>query len=179
MEPTPSDVRTGALAALTALVLILCSTFFLGPASQLRSITHGLQMPGLVFLATPTMVDGYLNALGEAGRAIYTRATWFDFGNALMLAIAGRMVIRWLATLLPSDARWPRLMIMVPVAAGLSDILENIVTLRSIGAFPALSPSLLPWITNLKLLLIFLTLLSIAGLAAIALRLRRLAPLSL
>jgi hypothetical protein len=178
MDTTPSQHARSALATLTLLLLSLGGTFLLGPAAQLRRLSSQLQ-PDLAFLATPSMMDVYLRTLGETGRQLYARAEWFDFANALMVPLAGAVVIRWLATQLPADVRWPRLLMLLPILAGTLDIVENALILRTLGAYPALSPSILPWITSVKLLLILGTLLSIAALAAIALRLRRLAPVEL
>lgn len=179
MEPTPVDYARAALAALVVLCSTLFTTFVLGPAGNLPELSGGQMQPDLAFLATPSMTDIYLRTLGDAGRVVYTRAEWFDFANALMMIVAGMMIIRWLATLLPSDVRWPRLLMLLPLAAGLLDMVENLLLLRAVKAFPALSPSILPWITSAKLLLILGTLVAIAALAAIALRLRRLAPVQL
>lgn len=179
MDPTPSDVARSALGTLVVLILSLSGTFLLGPAGHLRELAGGQVQPDLAFLATPSMMDSYLRVIGEAGRQAYTQAEWYDFANALMIAVAGSLIIRWLATLLPPDTRWPRLIMVLPLSAGLLDIIENTMILRALKAYPALSPSILPWITSVKLLLIVATLLAIAGLAAIALRLRRLAPVQL
>jgi hypothetical protein len=179
MDPTSSAHARSALATLVLLLLSLAGTFLLGPASQLRGLAGGQLQPDLAFLATPAMLDGYLRALGEAGRQLYGRAEWLDLANALMVALAGGFIIRWLASQLPTDARWPRWLILLPALAGLLDLLENALILRSLRAYPALSPSILPWITSAKLLLILGTLLAIAALAAIALRLRRLAPVEM
>jgi hypothetical protein len=179
MEPTPAASARGAFAALFVLCVTLIATFVLGPAAHLPALAGGQTQPDLAFLAPPSMTDIYLSSLGDAGRVLYTRAEWFDFANALMVIAAGSLIIRWLATLLPDDVRWPRLLMVLPLAAGLLDVVENLLLLRAVKAYPALSPSILPWITSLKLVLILFTLLAIASLAAIALRLRRLAPVEL
>ncbi|HWA17248.1 MAG TPA: hypothetical protein VG817_12485, partial [Gemmatimonadales bacterium] len=119
MEPSPTDLARAALAAFVVLLLSLIGTFLLGPAASLRGLAGGQWQPDLAFLATPSMLDQYLRAVGEAGRQLYARAEWFDFGNAILVAVSGRMVLRWLASLLPADARWPRWLMLLPLAAGL------------------------------------------------------------
>jgi hypothetical protein len=177
MDPTPTNIARGTLAALVALLLSVLGNYLLGPAASLRHLAGGQLQPDLAFLATPSMMDGYLRAIGEAGRQLYTRAEWFDFADAVLIGATGSLVIRWLATQLPSDVHWPRMLHWIPILAGLLDVVENTMILRTLKAFPVLTPSLLPWITSTKLLLIFFSLIAIAGLAAIALRLRRLAPI--
>lgn len=178
MEPT-SDHARRALISLALLLFTLAGTFLLGPAASLRALAGGQQQPDLAFLATPSMLDIYLRTIGDAGRLLYAQAEWYDFANAVLLAVAGSMVIRWLVTKLPPDARWPRMLVLLPILAGLLDVVENSMILRTLGAYPALSPMILPWITSVKLALILCTLVAIAALAAIALRLRRLAPVQL
>lgn len=178
MDSSPKQLAKSALAALFVLLLSLFSIFVIGPAADLRAIT-GRSEPDLSFLATPSGIDLYLRALGDAGRQAYARVEFMDYINAGLVLVTGILLIRWLAALLPTDVRWPRWLMLFPLLAGLLDLVENFLMIRTINAFPSLTPSILPWITSLKLLCILFTLLSVAALAAIALRLRRLAPVQL
>jgi hypothetical protein len=178
MDPTPKDLAKSALGALFVLSLSLFSIFVIGPAADLRNIT-GRPEPDLAFLATPSSIDLYLRALGDAGRQAYAQVELVDYINAGLVLVTGVLMIRWLAALLPPDVRWPRSLMLFPLLAGLLDAAENLLMIRTIHAFPNLTPSILPWITSAKLLCILFTLLSVAALAAIALRLRRLAPVQL
>lgn len=178
METTGSPARP-ALIALLLLLVSLALTFLVGPGRTLSTFSQGQPQPALLFLSTPTAIDIYLSTLGEQGLLALAQVVRLDFANALLIIVAGVLVIRWLASHLPTDVRWPGTLVLLPVLTGVTDIIENGLTLRAIAAFPALSPSSLPWVTSTKLLLLLFTLLAIAALAAIALRLRRLAPITL
>jgi hypothetical protein len=163
-------------AALIWLLATLSTVLLRFP--QLARYSGGLAPPETLFLASPAVVDGYLHALGEAGRSVYARTQWVGFGSALLMVFTALIIIRWLARKLPTDVTWTRWLLALPVTAGLFDAAENAFLLRALQQFPALSPSLLPWMTSVKLLLMVAMLLGIAGLAAIALRLQRLAPVN-
>lgn len=179
MEPTPANLARTAIGCVVVLLVTYLGTYYFGARVTLLEASGGQAQPELLFLAHPSVIDGYLRALGDTGRQLYARAQYTDLLNAAAVILTGIFVIRWLAVHLPADTRWPRLLMSLPLATGLADIAENVLLLRALKGYPGLSPMILPWITSLKLALGFATLLAIAGLAAIALRLRRLAPVQL
>lgn len=176
-QPERALPSSAVVAAALIWLLATLSTVFLR-FPHLAEYAGGRMPPETLFLASPAVIDGYLHALGEAGRSVYSRTQWIGFSNTIFMVFAGIMIIRWLAHKLPSDVGWTRWLPALPIAAGLFDAAENGLLLRALRQFPGLSPSLLPWVTSIKLLLVVVLLLSIAGLAAIALRLQRLAPVN-
>ncbi len=178
MDPENRQAQATGIIAVLLLWLLDAGWTLLVTLPRLAAHAGRLIAPESLLFARPTIVDGYLNALGPSGRQLYRHIQWNGLIGAVYLAFAGIVILRWLARKLPADARWPRWLVLLPLVTGLVDAGENLLLLRAVDRFPALSPSLIPFLTSAKLVLMVLLLLSIAALAAIALRLVRLAPVT-
>lgn len=87
-----------------------------------------------------TLADvlSYFEALGAAGRALYTRTTLFDTVWPLGIAITGAL---W-APLAFRNPRWVVLAAATPVLFGVLDLVENCGLLLMLSQYPDVSPTL-------------------------------------
>ena len=130
---TPRNV----LLVLVAFVGFSLISFRLGPYARLGVRTTGMPLLDETFLYTPAQVSATLTAYGADGRRAYSAFLVLDmlypffYIGALALLLAFTV-----PRLLPAD-RLARPLLLIPVAAGIGDWLENVTLLGLVLAYPA------------------------------------------
>ena len=171
-----SSVRSFAVLSVLAVGLVLTVNLadFSWTLPGFRQLTHGV---GILDMEAHYDADGayrLLAAQGEAGRAHYLKSLWtLDVAIPLLVSL-------WLATGIALAQRdratlWRAWLTLLPVAAGLSDLLENtgisILLMRYPQRLDTLA-ALTGDLTTLKHLLYVASLLAAAALGAGAWRRR-------
>ena len=125
------------LLALVAFVGFSLPTFQFGPYARLRERTMGLALLDETFLYTPAQVSATLTAYGAEGRRIYLAFLLLDLLYPFCYAGALALLLAFTARRLVASGRFPRPLLLVPVAAGIGDWLENAGLLVLVLAYPA------------------------------------------
>jgi len=165
-----------ALGAIVLWMAAMALLTTLGPYARLPRFAGGLTIPEERFRGAAAGVDTFLVRLGPDGRDVYRQAQWLDFLGALLLIVAGVLVLRWLLAYLGAPEGLRSVAELVPMLAGAADFLENLVLLNAIGHVPRATPSILPLLTTAKLGLASLFMLAVVSLALAALARRLLRP---
>ncbi len=115
---------------------------------------------------------GFLSALGGEGRRLYALTLLIDTLYALTFAVAGTLVLAWISGRLVAPTNLLRWVMLLPVLAGVLDLVENMGILGLLALFPSVPSALgaaLGLVTAMKLILVNLfTVLTILGLAVVA-----------
>ena len=115
---------------------------------------------------------GFLSALGGEGRRLYALTLLIDTLYALTFAVAGTLVLAWISGRMVAPTNQLRLVMLLPVLAGVLDLVENMGILGLLALFPSVPSGLgaaLGLVTATKLILVNLfTVLTILGLAVVA-----------
>lgn len=159
---------TGRMAALGVALMIIGGQliFRLGPYPRLEALPGGADLPETASTA-PAMVAAYLERIGPEGRELYAQFQWFDLLNPVLICVALVPLIGWLLGRAGvADRPW-RYLILLPFVAGAMDLLEDVLLMGVIAAYPepAAGGGLLPLITMLKFGAIVLVLPAVLGLA--------------
>ena len=115
---------------------------------------------------------GFLSALGGEGRRLYALALLIDTLYGLTFAIAGTLVLAWISGRLMAPTHPLGWVMLLPVLAGVLDLVENTGIFTLLALFPSTPPALgaaLGLVTATKLILVNLsTILTMLGLAVVA-----------
>ena len=130
---TPRNV----LLALGAFAGFSVLAFRFGPYARLRERTMGMALLDETFLYTPAQVAATLTAYGAEGRRTYLAFLLLDLLYPLCYAGALALLLAFTARRLRAPGRFPRPLLLVPVAAGIGDWLENAGLLALVLAHPA------------------------------------------
>ncbi len=163
---------TLVLAVVVLAVLVFALSAVIGPASQLGALTGGLEPPEERVGGSTSEIGVFLEALGEPGRAVYTRALWWDMLNAVLVPAALGLTILWLVQRLPSVWRFLRWLALIPVAVAVADLAENVLLLAAVASFPEAAPAWAPGVTTVKLTMGLAAIPIVAVLAVMSLLLR-------
>lgn len=160
------------LAVIVAAVLagIVLNQF--GPYSQLEALA-GLEPPEERVAGTAAEIGEFFAALGEPGRALYTRALWWDFVLALLLPAALALTVLWLVHRLPEVWRFLRWLVLIPMGFAVADVVENILLLSALASFPEAAPAWAATVAGAKLTLGLSSIPIVAVLGVMSLLLRR------
>lgn len=153
-------ISTGPVA-LSALVIFLAfgALVLPGQAAAAERVAGGTGSPDTSFFYMPDDLLRQAEAYGPVGRAAYVRARWtFDLAFPLVYGFFLATSIGWcLRKVVPAESSW-RLLSLVPVGAVVFDFLENTMTSLVMARYPwvgPLAPSLAPWMTLLKWILVY------------------------
>jgi hypothetical protein len=166
-------VATGRAALIAVLVYVVFSLVFfnLGP------------VPAMVETANAPLLDTrfawggddarhFLATLGEEGRRLYALVLLIDTLYVLTFAVTGALLLAWLSSRVLNPRSLLRWVSLLPVTAGVLDLIENAGILALLGLFPTVPAALgttLGFITAAKLMLVNLsTALVILGLVIVA-----------
>ncbi len=148
------------ILALLAFVGVSVAWFQFGIAPRLLALTPSTGLLDNTFGYTPQQVYLTLGAYGGEGRNLYVAFLLIDLLYAALSAAALSLALAYIARrlLLPANP-WQRVALL-PIAAGLGDLLENGCLLALTLAYPArLDPlaSLASLITTVKLALVYVS----------------------
>ena len=173
--------RTPGWLALLATVAFLLFTAAVLPQQSARAeqAGGGASSPDTSFFYSPADLVAMADAYGPEGRRAYVQARYtFDVVWPVVYGVFLVSSISWLSRRgFPSGSRWQRGN-LVPLAAVLFDILENLTTSIVMLRFPEPAPipaMLAPWFTAIKWILVGGSLVLLLVCAGAAL-LRRLPP---
>ena len=145
------------LLALVAFVGFSLISFRLGPYARLGVQATGMPLLDQTFLYTPAQVSATLTTYGADGRRAYIAFLALDMLYPFFyIGAVGLLLAFTMRRLLPAG-RLARPFLLIPVAAGIGDWLENVVLLGLVLAYPAgLAPLALvaAGITATKLVLV-------------------------
>ncbi len=162
---------TGRMAALGVALMVIVGqvVFRLGPYPRLEALPGGADLPETASTA-PAVVAAYLERIGPEGRELYAQFQWFDLLNPVLICVALVPLIGWLLHRAGvADRAW-RYLILLPLVAGLMDLVEDVLLMGVIAAYPATGAwsGLLPLITMLKFGAVVLALPAVLGLGIAA-----------
>lgn len=145
------------LSGVLALSLMFAANFadFSWTIPGFEKITHGAGILDMQWHYTPDDAYRLLGAQGETGRALYLRNLWtfdviFPFAISVWLAVTIALASR------ASRSPLPAYVCLVPISAGMSDLLENSAITVLLLRFPERLDnlaSLIPYLTSLKFFL--------------------------
>lgn len=154
-------VATGRAALTAALVYVVFSVVFfnLGP------------VPAIVGTANAPLLDTrfawggddarhFLATLGEEGRRLYALVLFIDTLYAPAFAVTGALLLAWISGRVLNPGSFVRWVSLLPVMAGVLDLIENAGILALLGLFPTVPAALgttLGFITAAKLSLVNLS----------------------
>ena len=109
-----------------------------GQSTQMETYSAGVGSPDMSFFYTPADLTHMAEAYGAEGRQAYIHARFtFDLAFPLVYTLFLITGISWLLNrLLPAANPWRKLN-LIPLAAMLFDLLENICASWVMSAFPA------------------------------------------
>jgi hypothetical protein len=139
-----THIATGR-AVIVALLLWLGAGFVLfqlGPYAELSDMAPGLAPLDARLGYAWTDMEIYLAVLGESGRRLYRVFLIADLGNAILMASAMSLLLVFLTTRLGLEGSWIGNVAFAPIAAGILDLLENVLLLVMLHRFPDIAESL-------------------------------------
>jgi len=126
--------------AVIALVLLGLNGFLLGRLDQpLMELAGGEPKLDLRFGYDLTTVQGLLDAYGVEGRSIYV----WNLAVDTPFPILGAITAILFALVAFSDPFWQKLLILPPLAFGVTDLIENALLFSIVQGYPSLPPTLI------------------------------------
>ena len=161
----PSWLRSMATGRAVAFAMILWLAagvvlFQVGPYPSLNEMTQGLELLDERMGYSWQDAIVYLAVLGESGRRLYHTFLVADLGNAILVASAFTLLLTFLAIKLGLAQRIMTVLVFLPAAVGLLDVLENTLLMAAINQFADVSHPVVrvaSWATQGKLVLGFAT----------------------
>jgi hypothetical protein len=155
-----------ATAALAALGLGGTFLFRLSPYDALKALLNGAPLPEET-ITSPDRLAETLEALGAAGRESYLQFQVWDLANPVLFGLAGAMLLGWLVRRCQRTTTSWRLVVLLPFALVIADVLENVVLSVAVGAFPdrAIVGGVLPLVTAAKFSAALATIIAVVLLA--------------
>lgn len=138
------------LQALVLLAAGASALFQLGPYLKLKAATGGVVFPEEE-ITQPDGLQLFLTEAGEAGRALYMQSQMWDVVNAMLIGIFAVVLVGWVVGRSTEASSRP-LLLLVPLVAPVSDLIENGIIAASIASFPEVSAvsALLPPVSTVK-----------------------------
>lgn len=130
-------LATGPRAALAVAALGLGGVplFRASPYDAIKSLLGGAPLPEET-ITSPGQFAEVLEVLGVEGRGLYLQFQAWDLLNPILIGVAGAMLLGWLLKRSRrAESAW-RFVILLPVAALIADLTENLVISMALGAFP-------------------------------------------
>lgn len=147
--------------------------FNFGPYSSLRAAGGG-DLPEERFGYSRQQAQFWLDDLRKEGRALYRSFQLFDLANAALMASALTLLLSYVLQQLWPSRSALRVLVYLPLLVGALELLENLLLLGLIAAFPVTTPWMAKsasWVTSLKLAVSSLLFsLIVAGLLALGVR---------
>ena len=152
-------MATGRVVVVVLVVWLAYATLFfaLGPYAMLQHAAGGPLLEETFGYGTAE-VQEWLDLLGEAGRNNYYTFQLLDGLNALLMSIALTLSLAFTLSRLVSARSPLRLLLYLPVLAGIGDLLENWLLVTALSSFPSEAPAseaLLGAVTSAKLVTVF------------------------
>ncbi|MBK8316294.1 MAG: hypothetical protein IPL01_20665 [Acidobacteria bacterium] len=128
--------------------------FGLGPYSEIQRAYQGRKLLEESFGYGKTDVATQLAAFGDHYQQLYLKFQLFDYVNAILMALALAAILSFtLTSLLPKNSPM-RLISLLPLVAGIADLIENTGLIHLTLKFPEISSmvvSVASFATQLKL----------------------------
>lgn len=133
-----SPLASGSTVIICLIIWLAFSSavFALGPYAELTRLSGGPLLEE-TFGYTAGDVAARLHQLGGRGRVSYQQFQVLDAGNALLMAIALALALRFATTRLTGPGNVLRGIVIMPVLAAGGELVENWMLLGAIQDYPA------------------------------------------
>jgi hypothetical protein len=135
-------ISTNQVALISTIAFLLFSILVLpGQSVKAAAYSSGVGTPDTALIYSTANLNHMAEVFGEQGRQAYIRARFtFDLAFPIIYAFFLITASSWvLAQVLPADSPWRKLNLL-PLAAMLFDLLENICASLVMAAYPAAHP---------------------------------------
>lgn len=191
LHSTPINMNAiGTKPAANGMTVIVCvcvwlafsiAVFVMGPYDELVQLSGGQLLEERFGGYDAPMLAAQLDKIGARGRVLYGQFQALDGANAILMAIALSLLIALAVRSVADERSWLSLLALLPVAAGVLELVENAALLDALGSYPAAGAFVgeMGRVTQVKLFVGFTSLLLAAlsvivlGVATLAQRLRR------
>jgi hypothetical protein len=137
MNPKSTADGVSVLVCVVVWLTFSTASFAFGPYGELVRLSGAPLLETRFEGYAAEALSGQLNLIGGRGRALYEQFQVLDAANAILMAIALSLLIRFAVSRLAGERSALKALLYLPVAACILELAENAALIDALRRFPA------------------------------------------